>query len=133
MGPVLRILVVDDDALITHTLAGALADACEAQVWSAGSGEEGARLAALHRPDLILMDLDMPGVDGRDVCRDLRRQEALSATTIWILTGLTRESPLVQEAATLADRVLQKPVSLQELIAAIQETITPRGPRLQWA
>ncbi len=133
MRPVLRLLVVDDDALVTRTLAAALAETCEAQVWAAGSGEEGTRLAALHHPDLILLDLDMPGVDGRDVCRDLRQQEAMGKISIWILTGLPRESALLQEAATLADRVLLKPISLQELTLAIQETITPSGPLLQWA
>lgn len=133
MKPVLRLLVVDDDPLVTRTLAGALAETCEAQVWSAGSGEEGVRLAALHQPDLVLLDLDMPGVDGRDVCRALRQEEALSSTSIWILTGLASDSPLLQEAATLADRVLIKPVSLLELTLAIQETIIPHGPLLQWA
>jgi two-component system phosphate regulon response regulator PhoB len=132
MGSVLRILVVDDDALVTQTLAGALEDTCAAQVWAAGSGEEGERLAALHKPDLILLDLDMPGRDGLDVCRALREHEDMANTTIWILTGLAPDSDRMQTAVALADQVLLKPVSLADLTLAIQVTITPRGPWLCW-
>lgn len=132
MKPVFRILVVDDDALLAHTLAAALEDTCQAQVWAAGNGQEGERLAALHQPDLVLLDLDMPGVDGLDVCQELRRQPHLDGTVIWILTGLPPESERLAEGAAVADRILLKPVSLGELTQAIQEAITPVGPRLQW-
>jgi CheY-like chemotaxis protein len=132
MKPVFRILVVDDDPLLTHTLAGALQETCQAQVWAAGSGQEGVRLVALHQPDLVLLDLDMPGVDGLDVCRALRRPQQATNSAIWILTGLPPESERLQETAALADRVLLKPISLMELTLAIQETITPHGPRLEW-
>ena len=133
MDPVLRILVVDDDTLVTQTLAGALEDTCSAQVWAAGSGEEGVRLAALHKPDLILLDLDMPGRDGLDVCRAVREQPDTRETTIWILTGLPPEAERMETAAALADQVLIKPVSLGDLTLAIQATITPKGPWLRWA
>jgi CheY-like chemotaxis protein len=133
MGPVVRILVVDDDALVTQTLAGALEETCPAQVWAAGSGEEGLRLAALHKPDLILLDLDMPGRDGLDVCRALREREDMGNTAIWILTGLSPDAEAMKTAATLADQVLRKPVSLADLTLAIQATITPQGPWLRWA
>lgn len=132
MTPILRLLVVDDDALVTRTLAEALAETCQAQVWSAGSGTEGVRLAALHQPDLVLLDLDMPGLDGGEACRALRQGEALTDTQVWILTGLPPDAPLLQEAAALADRVLIKPVSLLELTLAIQDSVVPHGPRLEW-
>jgi DNA-binding response OmpR family regulator len=133
MSPVLRILVVDDDALVTQTLAGALEDTCQAQVWAAGSGEEGVRLAGLHKPDLILLDLDMPGRDGLDVCRAVREQPDTRETTIWILTGLSPEAERMKTATALADQVLLKPVSLGDLTLAIRATITPKGPWLRWA
>ena len=132
MKPALRILVVDDDPLVTRTLAEALRETCEAQVWAAGDGREGARLAALYQPDLVLLDLDMPGTDGLAVCHELRSHRATAGTTIWILTGLAPEADLRQETSAVADRVLIKPVSLLELTLAIQEAIVPAGPRLQW-
>lgn len=132
MKPVFRILVVDDDAPLAHTLAAALAETCQAQVWTAGNGTEGKRLAALHQPDLVLLDLDMPGVDGLNVCRELRQQPQLDGTAIWILTGLPPESERLAQGAAVADRILLKPVSLAELTTAIEEAITPVGPRLQW-
>ena len=128
MKPDLRLLVVDDDSLVTRTLAEALTETCSAQVWSAASGEEGAHLAALHHPDLVLLDLDMPGADGLDVCRELRAHPATAETVIWILTGLQPDSERLAHTAGLADRVLIKPVSLLELTLAIQQTITPQGP-----
>jgi len=130
MSAPLRILVVDDDLLVKRTVAAALADVCAAQVWEARTGQEGLSLAALHRPDLILLDLDLPDMDGLAVCEALRGDEQPAA--IWILTGLAADQDLIRAATRLADRVIQKPISLAELSQAILERIVPHGPPLSW-
>ena len=130
MSAPLRILVVDDDLLVKRTVAAALADVCAAQVWEARTGQEGLGLAALHRPDLILLDLDLPDMDGLAVCEALRRDE--QSVAIWILTGLAADQDLIRAATRLADRVIQKPISIVELSQAILERIVPHGPPLSW-
>lgn len=131
MSAPLRILVVDDDLLVKRTVAAALADVCAAQVWEARTGEEGLSLAALHRPDLILLDLDLPDMDGLRVCEVLRADGHPQAA-IWILTGLAADPDLIQAAMRLADRVIQKPISIAELSRAILDRIVPHGPPLSW-
>lgn len=131
MKPNFRILVVDDDPLVKQTLAMALQDVCQAQVWAAANGEEGVELAELHKPDLLLLDLDMPGLDGLGVCQQLAQHGDMAQTKIWIVTGLTLDSELIRELSTYTDQILRKPISLTKLIEEIQARISPHGPRLQ--
>ena len=65
------ILVIDDDELVSRTLQRAL-KMYEHQVMTASSGIEGLQLARRHRPDLFILDIMMPGVDGYQVCRQIR-------------------------------------------------------------
>jgi uncharacterized protein (TIGR02266 family) len=111
------ILVVDDAALFREL--GSLFLSRLGRVIPAASGEEGIFLARRHRPDVILLDLVMPGLDGAEVCRRLRADPELQGTPIVILTA----SPLAEdhERAILAgaDQVLAKPLSRVALIDAV--------------
>src|SRR5690606_11315788 len=82
------ILVVDDEPQIVDICRDYLKAAGFA-VLSANSGPEGLALARRHRPDLIVLDLLLPGMDGLDVCRTLRRE---SDTPIIMLTARVEES-----------------------------------------
>jgi uncharacterized protein (TIGR02266 family) len=111
------ILVVDDAALFREL--GSLFLSRLGRVIPASSGEEGLFLARRHRPDVILLDLVMPGLDGAEVCRRLRADPELRGTPVVIVTA----SPLAEdhERAILAgaDQVLAKPLSRVALIDAV--------------
>jgi len=81
------ILVVDDDADLRGALAEQLEIGGEFLTAQAGTGETGVRLAQERRPDLVLLDVDLPDIDGREVCRRMRL--AGVAAPIIMLTGQT--------------------------------------------
>jgi DNA-binding response OmpR family regulator len=118
-----RILVVDDSATSCLTLQGHLASAFEVHV--ARDGEDGVRRALELRPDLILMDVMMPVMDGRTACAVLRQRRETAQTPIILVTSRAEEADV--EAGWLCgctDYVL-KPVDFEELLAKIDSWITP--------
>jgi len=131
MKPRFRILVVDDDPLLKQTLAMALEEVLQAQVWAAANGEQAVDLAQRHKPDLILLDLDMPGLDGTGVCRELAQHEDMAQAKVWIVTGLPLDPEKIRELSSHADRILRKPISLTLLVEEIEAQISPQGPSLQ--
>lgn len=132
MNCALRILLVEDDPLIKQTLAAALEASCGAQVWTASTGDQGLVLAGLHRPDLILLDLDVQGLHGLEVCAAVAERSDMIATRIWVLTGVTLETEMHERLAAFADRIIPKPLSVAKLSEEILEQIEPQGPPLQW-
>ena len=84
-GTVSTILIIDDDPLMVEVLAGMLDDL--GQVTSASSGAEGVRLALAQTPDLILLDVEMPGMDGFEVCAAIRGNAALRETPVIFVTA----------------------------------------------
>src|SRR5437773_1102879 len=81
-----RVLVVDDDARVRHFLTTALGAAGFA-VTATGTGEEGLRLAAA-RPDLVVLDVDLPDLSGREVCRRLKVAEETAIIPVLMLSGV---------------------------------------------
>lgn len=101
------ILVVDDEPETSELLRVVLR-AMNCRILWAATGAQGLRLAASEMPDLAVLDLHMPGIDGREVCRRLREQERTFSLPILILTG---DSRIMQEAACFgigADEYLVK-------------------------
>lgn len=111
-----KILSIDDDVemgmLIQMTLQS---DGHEVRL--AHSGSEGLELAYQIRPDLIILDIMMPGMDGFDVCKSLR--EMLNSP-ILMLTAYSGEKEMLQSFNTGADDFLGKPFSNNELRARVR-------------
>ena len=111
----LAVLVIDDEPQIRRVVRNAL-DGMDARVLEAGDGRTGIDLAAAERPDLIVLDLGLPDMEGADVCRDIR---GWSTAPIVVLSA--RHSD--REKATLldlgADDYITKPFSTIELRARI--------------
>jgi DNA-binding response OmpR family regulator len=111
-----RILVVDDEP----TLVAALRYNLERegyQVLTAADGESGLSLARAERPDLIVLDLMLPGLDGLEVCRILRRE---MTAPILMLTAKTDEVDKVVGLELGADDYVTKPFSMRELLARVR-------------
>lgn len=112
----MRILVADDDAQLQRALRITLA-ARGYDVVSAHDGAEAIDLAASAHPDLILLDLGMPRVDGADVIRAVR---AWSAVPILVLSGRTDSAEKVEALDAGADDYVTKPFAMDELLARIR-------------
>jgi len=117
------ILVVDDEPEIRRAVLGGLR-AQGYEVRAAGDGEEALRLASLAAPDLVILDLMMPGMDGLEVCRRLR---AWSDVPILVLSARAQERQKVQALDEGADDYLTKPFGMDELTARIRAALRRRS------
>ena len=112
------ILVADDEAVLRALVRATLADGGYAVLETAG-GDEALELARSARPDLIVLDLMMPGKSGLEVLRELRADPELAATPVVMLTARTRAADREAAAAAGADRFVAKPFSPRELREAV--------------
>ena len=114
-----RILVVDDEPAVSDLLVYNLRKA-HFEVVIAADGREALRLAGETSPDLILLDLMIPEVDGLDVCRELRKT---SAVPIIMITARGEEIDRVVGLELGADDYVTKPFSVRELMARIKAVL----------
>jgi DNA-binding response OmpR family regulator len=114
------ILVVEDDSALREFLCTALAD--EFEVAGAVSGEEAVDLARQLRPDVVLLDVMLPGLSGLDVVRVIRSDPSLKDTPILVMTAFSEIDAGDAEAAG-ADRFLAKPFDLHELTSAVRDLL----------
>jgi len=119
-----HLLLVEDDDTVRDTLALNLrAEGYE--VDTAADGEEGLRLARQASPDLIILDVMLPKLDGLTVCRLVRRE---SQVPILLLTARGTETDKIIGLETGADDYVVKPFSLGELLARVHHAIRRAGP-----
>jgi DNA-binding response OmpR family regulator len=121
-----RILIVDDDPEIVRGLEDNLRFEGY-QTFAAGDGREALAAAAREAPDLILLDIMMPGLSGWDVCRELRGQGI--DVPIIMLTARGEEGDRVRGLELGADDYITKPFSLRELLARVRAVLRRPGPR----
>lgn len=111
-----RILVIEDDETIAHAVAERLRSA-GFSVEVAADGHSGVDAAMRQQPDLVVLDLMLPGLDGLEVCRRIQRD---SRVPVLILTARDDESDVLVGLAVGADDYLTKPFSPRELVARIR-------------
>ncbi len=114
----LRILVVDDDPEVAKSIEATLRRHYLVSV--VYSGLEAIKMARRHNPDLIVMDVVMPGMGGLETCQKLRADPDLAGVPILFLTALGRPEDRVQGFRVGADDYLTKPFDLEELVLRIQ-------------
>jgi DNA-binding response OmpR family regulator len=114
-----RVLVVDDEPTLVETLAYNLRHEGY-EVVSASTGPEAMERARAERPDLILLDIMLPGIDGFEVCRRLRQEMTVP---ILMLTAKDDEVDKVVGLEIGADDYLTKPFSLRELLARVRAAL----------
>jgi len=119
-----RILVIDDEPAVTDLLAYNLRKAGY-ETLLAADGSEALCIARASSPDLILLDLMIPEVDGLDVCRELRKT---SAVPIIMLTARGEEIDRVVGLELGADDYVSKPFSVRELLARIKAVLRRAQP-----
>jgi two-component system, OmpR family, KDP operon response regulator KdpE len=115
-----KILVVDDDPAQLR-LAGEILAGKGYDVIKAGSGEEGIRLVYEGKPDLVILDVLMPGIDGWQTCRCIR--EATDVPVIMLTGKRNSEDDIIRGLECGADEYLAKPVGNRELLARVKAAL----------
>ncbi|WP_213005777.1 response regulator transcription factor [Paractinoplanes toevensis] len=120
-----HVLVVDDDPTVSDVVRRYLEqDGCRVRL--AADGADGLAAVAAERPDLVVLDLMMPGIDGLEVCRRLRRQ--LPDLPVIMLTALGEEADRVVGLEVGADDYVTKPFSPRELVLRIRSVLRRATP-----
>ncbi len=122
-----RVLVVDDDVKLVE-LVKLYLNRDGYKVLEAHDGNEALRISRLNRPDLIVLDIMLPGIDGLEVCRTLRNE---SEVPIIMLTARTTEDDRLAGLDIGADDYVTKPFSPKELVARIRAVLRRIPEELQ--
>ena len=126
------VLIVDDDPRNCELL-GRLLEMEGCRVRTASNAEAGLAMAAEMAPDLVLMDVRMPGIDGFEACRRLRDTPAMAATPIFLVTAYDDDDVWPQAAAAGASGLLAKPydrAALRRLLRGLSAS-SPAAPGSQ--
>lgn len=121
----LTVLVVDDEPHVVELVRVTLEDT-HVRVVAALDGEIALRLAEMLRPDLVLLDVHLPGVDGLGVCRRLRGDDRFAATRIVMLTAAAQADDVARGLAAGADEYLTKPFSPVRLLTLVEKLVPRR-------
>ncbi len=114
-----KILLVDDDAGV-HFIITPILTKEGYIVISAKHGEQGLQLALEQRPDLIILDVIMPGIKGRDLCTKMKGYEVLKKTPIVFLTAKDSDDDIKAELDAGAVTHLTKPIDSAQLTAVVK-------------
>ncbi len=122
-----RILVVEDEVDIAQLIKHTLERSGEARVDIVTSGDAAIRQVGAGAPDLMILDLNLPILDGTEVCRMIRARPATAGLPIIMLTARTGESDRVAGLDLGADDYVTKPFSLRELAARVRALLRRRA------
>ena len=117
-----RILVVDDNPVNREILEEILAD--DHEVFMAANGSDALKLAEWYRPQIVLLDVMLPGLDGYDICRKLRTMPAMNGARIVMVSAKAMPSELARGIDAGADAYITKPFDDGDLVEAIRATGT---------
>jgi two-component system alkaline phosphatase synthesis response regulator PhoP len=128
-----KVLIVEDEQDIANLIKHALERGGDTDAEIVGSGDAALRVVEQQPPDLIILDLNLPILSGREVCRILRTGDVAPHVPIIMLTARTSEDDRVSGLEQGADDYVTKPFSLRELSARVRAVLrrgTPPGDRL---
>lgn len=117
-----RVLLVDDEKDLVETMEMAL-EAQGFEVISAFDGEEGLAKALHEKPDVVILDLMMPKMNGYQVCWEIKNREETKALKVIMLTAKTQESDKFWGFETGADEYVTKPFEMSELVKKISKFV----------
>ena len=119
-----RILIVDDEVAITQLISKAIkANHGDYEIIQAHDGFRAGTLVATHKPDVVILDLRMPGMDGYEVCRLIKSQEATKHTEILAMTAYPSEENINRIKECGARVCLTKPLDMDLLLQEIEASL----------
>ncbi|MBN1688526.1 MAG: response regulator [Candidatus Omnitrophica bacterium] len=128
-----KILIIDDDPMLVQDMKLFLEEVSGHQVETAPSGEEGIKKVGDIKPDLILLDLMLPGIDGFDVAREIRKNQETQKIPILMLSGVKSEMNIMgldfEKQAGAGDWLpindyIDKPISLDIMNSKIDHLLS---------
>ena len=121
------VLVADDDVEILGLVTRHLRGYDGVHILEASDGEEALKTARREKPNLVILDVMMPGMTGWEVCRAIREDEALSATGVIMLTGIGERLNEMTSPLYGADEYLDKPFEFEDLDRLVRAVIAQRA------
>ena len=120
-------VVIADDDLEILTMVRTLLRRRDVKLLEASDGEEAMRLIRENEPDLVVLDVMMPGMSGWEICKTIREEAALAETGVIMLTGIGERLNEMTSPLYGADAYLDKPFELTDLDAAVTQVLSERG------
>jgi len=120
----LKILVVDDEFFFRRVLKDALKD--QYDIIEGKNGDEAISLASAQKPNLIIMDVEMPVKDGIDACRILKENAETRKIPVILFTSLSKKEHIARGLKVGADDYITKPMSLPEILARVGAHLRPK-------
>lgn len=117
-----KVLVADDETHIVRLLSDALTRRGY-EVVSAGTGDEAVAQAFAERPDLIFLDVMMPGIDGWTACEQIRANADLAGVPVFFLTARGQERDMERGKSVGANEYLTKPFSPRQIAHLVDQTL----------
>ena len=117
------VLVVDDEPM-TRTLLQLMLTPADYEVFEANDGFEALEKIEQHKPNIMILDVMMPNMDGLTLCRILREQEATATMPIILLSAKTTPEAIQEGLLSGANRYLTKPVSRKDLLVSLVELLS---------
>ena len=117
-----RVLIAEDEPSIVLSLQFLMTEA-GLEVLTAENGADALRLSREHTPDLLVLDIMLPVVNGFEVCRSVREDPGLEKTRILMLTARGREHEITRGLALGADAYVTKPFGTRELMRVVKDLL----------
>ena len=118
-----KILLADDEPAVRRLVMATLADESRYQILEAGDGAQALALARAERPALVLLDVNMPEMDGFEVCRALKSDAATRTIVVVMLTAMAQPADRERGLAAGADGFFTKPFSPLALLEKVEEVL----------
>ncbi len=125
-----NLLIIEDDDIVARTIERSLRG-MDFKVLTAGSGIEGLRMARSQVPDLVILDVIMPGMDGYTVCREIARRPSPLQCAHPLLTAKVKDEDKITGFKAGADDYLSKPFNIDELILRVRAILRRSSRALQ--
>ena len=115
-----KILIVEDEKDILELLLSVFDDSGDYRTISTTDGEQALKLARVDNPDIILLDIQLPGLNGYEVCKSVKSDPTMSHTKVLMLIGMVQNSDQQKAKEVGADEYIIKPFSSVELLDKVE-------------
>jgi CheY-like chemotaxis protein len=122
-GEFRTVLIADDEEAILSLIAEVLSDLGHYRILSARDGEEALRIVRSDKPDIILLDVMLPKMEGNEVCRQIKTDPAAARTRVLMLSGMAQRTDAQMSRKNGADAYMTKPFSSVALVSKVEELL----------
>ena len=119
-----KILIAEDEENIVTLVLAIFSDPERYNVLSARDGEEALKTARQDKPDIILLDIGLPKMNGFEVCKAVKSNAATAHIKVMMLSGMVQQSDLRMASEMGADTYITKPFQLTDLVNKVEELLT---------